>query len=241
MGCPCRTFSGIRLPTHSSPPKSNKRPRIWEVIVSFDWPKIIIHKIIDDFRKVIKCVLFQDPLKAVEKQNNIINSPLNQLWKKIKWLIKMAELDLSQIIVLRWDVSRTLVCFSMRQTSVPTCLTPPKPLRFLSGCGRSSGLDWPHWVSSVGCFSASPPKRWVASKLLSSPSWQVLCPDPSRPVLTVELGFLLLLSPINEVKILYFNGELADINEFLGLVNQRLRSTRTFIIFPISKTLLLLT
>lgn len=54
----------------------------------------------------------------------------------------------------------------------------------------------------------------------------VLRSDSSRPALTVELGFLLLLPPINE---------------FLGLVNQNSGSILFYIIFPITKSLLLLT
>lgn len=75
------------------------------------------------------------------------------------------------------------------------------------------------------------------------PTHQLTIPttDSSRPALTVELGFLLLLPPINEVNIPNFNVDPADIHKFLGLVNQNSGSILFYIIFPITKSLLLLT
>ncbi|KAL4929393.1 uncharacterized protein BDV17DRAFT_261736 [Aspergillus undulatus] len=128
--------------------------------------------------------------------------------------IKMAEIDFSKIAVstgasLCAGMS-LLLWFLLISDGHPSRLVLLRQRPYVSSQAVVGVLVWAGLLGSVALAVYQP----------------VLRSDPSRPALTIELGFLLLLPPINE---------------FLGLVNQRVRSIYYFIIFPISKTLLLLT
>ena len=146
-------------------------------------------------------------------------------------------------ILEHWNITLHLAFPNHQGWSVPAFLTKQEAHYPRPGRGGDSNYVRLIRIIMFGDISAC---FWGWSVLLRG-FYTVIdsSTDSSRPILPVEVGFLLLLPTINEVwELNAVFGNLwvtTDIKKFLGLISQRSWVINIFIVFPVLKAILLTT